>query len=116
MLDCRMGFDELSERGATIGSGAIVVMDREMQVWDMLNSILRFFEHESCGKCVPCRVGSKHLLRLMQDIRNTGTGKDTLTGMLVEQAGIMEKTSLCPLGMSHIMPVRTAVHYFPDLL
>ena len=115
MLDTGMGYDILREKGATLGSGAIIVMDESMSIWEMLNSILRFFAHESCGKCVPCRVGSKQLLLLMQEIKRPDNGKEMLAGRLIEQAEIMEKTSLCPLGQSHIMPVRTAVRYFPGL-
>ena len=115
MLDTGMGYDVLKEKGATLGSGAIIVMDQGMSIWEMLNSILRFFAHESCGKCVPCRVGSKQLLLLMQQIKNNGADAEELCGRLVMQAEMMEKTSLCPLGQSHIMPVRTAVRYFPDL-
>ncbi|MGF1587353.1 MAG: NADH-quinone oxidoreductase subunit F [Bacteroidales bacterium] len=113
MLDCETGFDKLKERGATLGSGAIIVMDTEMPVWDMLYSILRFFEHESCGKCVPCRVGSRQLLMIMQQIK-TSENSSGLKADLIKQAGIMEQTSLCPLGQSHILPIRSALHYFYD--
>lgn len=116
MLDTGMGYDLLKEKGATLGSGAIIVMDQGMSIWEMLNSILRFFAHESCGKCVPCRIGSKQLLLLMEQIKNNGADTEELCGRLLKQAEMMEKTSLCPLGQSHIMPVRTAVQYFPGLL
>ena len=115
VLDTGMGYDMLREKGATLGSGAVIVIDQGMGIWEMLNSILRFFAHESCGKCVPCRVGSKQLLSIMQQIRESSNGKDMMIKRLIEQAKIMEKTSLCPLGQSHIMPVRSAVRYFPDL-
>lgn len=113
MLDCETGFDKLREKGATLGSGAIIVMDKEMQVWEMLNSILRFFEHESCGKCVPCRVGSRQLLLIMQQIKRS-ENSSRLKEELLEQAMVMEKTSLCPLGQSHILPIRSALRYFYD--
>lgn len=116
MLDCPMGYDELRERGATLGSGAVIVMDTGMQVWEMLNSMLRFFEHESCGKCVPCRAGSRQLLLKMQEIRNGNGGRDMLIDSLNAQAALMEKTSLCPLGQSHILPVKSATAYFRHLL
>lgn len=115
LLDTGMGYDLLKEKGATLGSGSIIVMDDSMSVWEMLNSILRFFAHESCGKCVPCRTGSKHLLLLMEEVKKSGNREEDLNGRLIRQAEIMEKTSMCPLGQSHIMPIRTAVHYFPDL-
>jgi NADH:ubiquinone oxidoreductase subunit F (NADH-binding) len=113
MLDCETGFDKLREKGATLGSGAIIVMDKEMQIWEMLNSILSFFEHESCGKCVPCRVGSRQLLLIMQQIKRS-ENSIRLKEELLEQAMVMEKTSLCPLGQSHIMPIRSALRYFYD--
>jgi NADH-quinone oxidoreductase subunit F len=69
-----------------------------MSIWEMLNSILRFFEHESCGKCVPCRVGSTHLLLLMKQIKNSTGGTGILKDKLVQQAELMERTSLCPSG------------------
>jgi NADH:ubiquinone oxidoreductase subunit F (NADH-binding) len=115
MLDIGMDFDKIREKGATLGSGAIIVMDDTMSVWEMLHSMLRFFEHESCGKCVPCRIGSTHLLKLMQQIKNNNSGKEKLTNELLLQAELMEKTSLCPLGQSHILPVRSAIRYFPGL-
>ena len=114
-LDCRMSFDELREKGAILGSGAIIVMDQTMSIWEMVNSMLRFFEHESCGKCVPCRVGSRHLLHLMQEIRNSTNGTKDLSDKLIEQASLMEKTSLCPLGQSHILPIKSALRLFPGL-
>jgi NADH:ubiquinone oxidoreductase subunit F (NADH-binding) len=115
MLDLGMDYDKLKEHGALLGSGAIIVMDETMSMWEMLNSILRFFEHESCGKCVPCRIGSRHLLLLMQDFKGLGTGKEAVAKKLIQQAEIMEKTSLCPLGQSHILPVRSALRLFPQL-
>jgi NADH:ubiquinone oxidoreductase subunit F (NADH-binding) len=111
MLDSETGFDKLREKGATLGSGAIIVMDKEMQIWEMLYSILRFFEHESCGKCVPCRVGSRQLLLIMEQIKRSENSSN-LKEQLLEQALIMEKTSLCPLGQSHILPIRSALRYF----
>jgi NADH:ubiquinone oxidoreductase subunit F (NADH-binding) len=115
VLDTGMDFDKIKEKGATLGSGAIIVMDDTMSIWDMLYSMLRFFEHESCGKCVPCRIGSHHLLVLMRQIKACSNGKENLANELLRQAELMEKTSLCPLGQSHILPVRSAIRYFPQL-
>ncbi len=115
MLDFGMDYDGIKEKGATLGAGAIIVMDKTMSIWEMLYSILRFFEHESCGKCVPCRVGSTHLLGLMKQIKNSTGGTGILKDRIVQQAELMEKTSLCPLGQSHILPVRSAIRYFPEL-
>ncbi len=115
VLDYSLEYDSFREMGITLGSGAIIVMDESVEIADMLNSILRFFEHESCGKCVPCRAGSRQLLLTMQEIMNGKSGNGGAVKRLVEQAEFMEKTSLCPLGQSHILPIRSAVRFFPDL-
>jgi len=115
VLDYKLEYDSFKEMGITLGSGAVIVMDEKMSIADVLNSILRFFEHESCGKCVPCRVGSGQLLLLMEEIMTGNSVNWEFTGRLVEQALFMEKTSLCPLGQSHILPIRSAIRFFPDL-
>jgi len=65
-LDVGMDFESLQEKDAVLGSGAVIVMDEDKSILDMLHSILRFFGHESCGKCVPCRVGTRHLVMTRQ--------------------------------------------------
>jgi len=107
MLDIIMGYDELKELGLTLGSGAIIVFDEETSVYDILNNILHFFKHESCGKCVPCRIGTTQLLLLMGKIKNADN-RDILYSNLVEQSELMAKTSLCPLGQSPVLPVISA--------
>ncbi len=111
MLDIIMGYDELKELGLTLGSGAIIVFDEETSVYDILNNILHFFKHESCGKCVPCRIGTTQLLLLMGKIKNADN-RDILYSNLVEQSELMAKTSLCPLGQSPVLPVKSAYKYF----
>jgi NADH:ubiquinone oxidoreductase subunit F (NADH-binding) len=116
LLDVRMAFDTLEDQGATLGSGAVIVMGADRSVLDMLHSILRFFAHESCGKCVPCRVGTKQILVQMGRLRGSVGGEDSCIGQLVRQAELMAKSSLCPLGKSPILPIRSAVRYFGDEL
>ncbi|MFA7138573.1 MAG: NADH-ubiquinone oxidoreductase-F iron-sulfur binding region domain-containing protein [Bacteroidales bacterium] len=72
MLDMRPGYDLLREQGLTLGSGAVVVLDEHDSVFGMLDNILHFFSHVSCGKCVPCRIGTKQLLLLMDEIHQSG--------------------------------------------
>jgi len=115
MLDIKMGYDELKEVGLTLGSGAIIVFDQETSVFEILQNILYFFKHESCGKCVPCRVGTSQLVLLMGKIKKSKE-KDFLYENLIEQSALMAKSSLCPLGQSPILPIKSALKYFRNEL
>jgi len=112
MLDVRMDFEDLQEKDAVLGSGAVIVMAEDQSILNMLHSIMRFFEHESCGKCVPCRVGTKHLLMLLNKISNNGQNKRPHIDALLHQSEIMAKTSLCPLGQSPVLAIKSAVRHF----
>ncbi|MBW6478372.1 MAG: NADH-quinone oxidoreductase subunit NuoF, partial [Bacteroidales bacterium] len=70
MLDEKMTYDNLKEKGATLGSGAVIVMAEEDSVYEVLHSCLRFFKHESCGKCVPCRVGTTLMVKDLEKLKN----------------------------------------------
>ena len=113
VLDTPTGYDSLKEKGASLGSGAIIVLSEDNSVNTMLESILEFFKHESCGKCVPCRVGTERLLRMIEDMNNGNEGNFTLDEMVTE-AQYISKTSLCPLGQSPIMPLLSLQRYFKD--
>jgi len=114
VLDTPTGFDSLKEKGAVLGSGAIMVLGDDKSIPMVTQSILDFFRHESCGKCVPCRVGTDRLARMIDEHNNgKSSGKVSLDDMLLE-ADYMAKTSLCPLGQSPIMPLRSLKRYFSD--
>lgn len=115
MLDIPMGYDELKELNLTLGSGAIIVFDDKTQIFDILYNILHFFKHESCGKCVPCRIGTTQLLIIMEKIKNSKE-KSSLLNHLAEQSLLMAKTSLCPLGQSPILPIKSAIRFFENEL
>ncbi len=112
MLDVPIGFDTLKEHGATLGSGAVFVIDSGQSIREILHNILRFFAHESCGKCVPCRVGTKQLLVQLGEDRASEDGSDNTLDELERQARVMARTSLCPLGQSPILPIGSALKYF----
>ncbi len=111
-LGVRMDFESLQEKDAVLGSGAIIVMDADKSISDMLHSILRFFGHESCGKCVPCRVGTRQLLILLEKIIANGDNNGCDIDAMLEQSELMAKTSLCPLGQSPVLPIRSALQHF----
>jgi NADH:ubiquinone oxidoreductase subunit F (NADH-binding) len=114
VLDTQMGFDTLKEKGAVLGSGAIMIMSEDRSIFDMTHSILKFFKHESCGKCVPCRIGTAQLMQLMKQTKENGTDRKVLLDQLLSEAEYMAKTSLCPLGQSPIMPIKSLKQYFEN--
>ncbi|OFX48156.1 MAG: hypothetical protein A2X13_03255 [Bacteroidetes bacterium GWC2_33_15] len=114
VMETPIGFDTLKEKGAVLGSGAIMVMSEERSLFDMLHSILEFFKHESCGKCVPCRIGTSQLLLIMSDSKKTVSERKTILEKLLYEAEYMAKSSLCPLGQSPIIPIRSINQFFND--
>ncbi len=112
MLDIPLAYESFKKFDTTIGSGAVIVIDDKTNLKQMLSSILSFFKHESCGKCIPCRVGTK---LLFDKISNPNFSKDDLDFMLSE-AEYMAKNSLCPLGQSPVLPLKSFVKYFKNYL
>ena len=114
VLDTPMGFDQLKEKGAVLGSGAVIVIGHDRSIPEMTASIMEFFKHESCGKCVPCRVGMSQLVRLVHGKDKAYKKDGGLLDEMVAEAEYMAKTSLCPLGQSPILPLRSLERYFAD--
>ena len=112
-LDVPIDFESLNEAGAIMGSGGLVVMDEE----DCMVSIARFFleftQLESCGKCTFCRLGTKHMLQILEHItQGEGTYEDL--NLLEELAEEIKIGSLCNLGRTAPNPILTTLHYFRD--
>lgn len=112
MLDVPLAYETLKDKGLTLGSGAVIVIREGYPMDELLRGIMRFFKHESCGKCVPCRVGCYQLTELSALL---GSEKGILSQMCRE-AEYMAKTSLCPLGQSPVLPLRSALKYFNEEL
>lgn len=110
MLDVPLAYHTLKEKGAVLGSGAIMIMNKDRSLLDMTRSIMQFFKHESCGKCVPCRVGTTQLVKLIESI-NEKNAEKILVKML-EEAKYMAGTSLCPLGQSPVLPLQSIFDFF----
>ena len=113
LLDVKMDFESLKENKAVLGSGAILVMNEETSIVDMLFSIAKFFAHESCGQCIPCRVGTQQILQIIYRMRQGG-GRAGDAETMLSLAEAMFKSSLCPLGQSLVMPVKSALENFAD--
>jgi len=112
MLDIPLAYETLKVHQATLGSGAVIVIDDKVNLKTMLASILSFFKHESCGKCVPCRIGTTILAEKAK--KEHLTESDLL--WMQTEAEYIAKNSLCPLGQSPILPIRSVVKYFKNEL
>jgi NADH:ubiquinone oxidoreductase subunit F (NADH-binding) len=113
MLDVKMDFHNLAEYKAVLGSGAILVMDDSVNIADMLESIIRFFRHESCGKCIPCSNGNEKLYKSIKAIRKGLADENELDKMIL-LAETMHKTSFCALGQSLLLVVKSAIENFRE--
>ncbi len=113
ILDIPVDYERLSEVGAIMGSGGLVVMDQDTCMVDVARYFLDFTQSESCGKCVPCRLGTKQMLEILTDICK-GNGKPEDLGLLEEIAEAVKAGSLCGLGQTAPNPVLTTLKYFRD--
>ncbi len=112
-LDVAMDFEGLQEDVSVLGSGAILVLDEDASIPELLHGILRFFRHESCGQCAPCRAGMRALVAISERLKSGG-GAESDLDVLLDVVKTMQATSLCPLGQSVILPVKSALEHFGD--
>jgi NADH-quinone oxidoreductase subunit F len=112
-LNVAMDFDGLKDYMAVLGSGSILVLDETVSISELLHGILRFFRHESCGQCAPCRAGTASLVAISERIRS-GRGSEADLELMLRVAETMQAASLCPLGQSVILPVKSALSSFRD--
>jgi len=113
LFDLPVDFDILWEKGSMIGSGGLVVMDERTCMVDVAKYFLKFLQDESCGKCVPCRVGVNRLLEIVNDITE-GRGKPGQMELLEELSDTVVHTALCGLGKTAPNPVLSTLRYFRD--
>ncbi len=112
-LDLPLDFDSLSKVGAIIGSGGLVVMDTKTCMVEVARFFMDFTQKESCGKCVPCREGTKRMLEILNRIVD-GNGEDGDIELLKELGETISKTALCGLGKTAAGPVLSTLKYFED--
>jgi len=113
LFDTPMDYEHLTAVGSIMGSGGVVVMDETTSMVDTARFFIGFTNEESCGKCVPCREGLKHMLMLLDKVL-TGKGTQADLDLLEELSSIIKKTSLCGLGQTAPTPVLTTLKYFKD--
>ena len=110
-LDIPLDFDSLKKVGAMIGSGGLVVMDDSTCMVEVARFFMNFTQNESCGKCVPCREGTKRMLEILERIV-AGQGRDGDIELLEELADTISNTALCGLGKTAPSPVLSTIHSF----
>lgn len=111
LFDLPVDFEELDKAGSMVGSGGMVVMDESTCMVDVAKYFLKFLLDESCGKCVPCRVGLKRMLEIITDITE-GRGTQEKFELLKDTAQTVSIASLCALGKTAPNPVLSTIRYF----
>ena len=112
-LDLPLDFDSLKKVGAMIGSGGLVVMDEDTCMVEVARFFMNFTQNESCGKCVPCREGTRRMLDILEKIV-AGNGEMSDLDTLEQLADTIKSTALCGLGKTAANPVVSTLKYFRD--
>jgi len=112
-FDLRVDYESLAAAGSIMGSGGMVVMDQDTCMVDMARYFLTFTQAESCGKCLPCRLGTHQMLDVLTDIC-AGDGTSADMDLLADLSETVQKGSLCGLGRTAPNPVQTTLRYFKD--
>ncbi len=107
--DIPLDFDTLNEHGCFIGSAAVIVLSEVDSIRDVAINAMKFFEHESCGQCTPCRVGTSKAVKLMQQ-------GEWDTDLMAELSTVMMDASICGLGQAAPNPMNSVITYFPNEL
>jgi NADH-quinone oxidoreductase subunit F len=110
-LDLPVDYESLSAAGSIMGSGGLIVMDEDTCIVDVAKYFLDFIQKESCGKCVPCRVGTRHMVEILDRITHGEGNPDDLLALRT-LGDTIKKGSLCALGGSAPNPVLTTLRYF----
>ncbi|NIM89586.1 MAG: NADH-quinone oxidoreductase subunit NuoF [Candidatus Aminicenantes bacterium] len=114
-IDLKMDFDSLVEAKSMLGSAAIIVIDEETPILEVLKAVAKFYSHESCGQCTPCRIGTSWINKIVKRLVQGKGEQEDLKAILRLANNILGKT-LCPLGDAAAMPISSIVEKFNDEL
>jgi formate dehydrogenase len=107
MADIPLDFGQLEKHGCFVGSHAVVILSDKDDMKDVALNLMRFFEHESCGQCTPCRNGTEKAVSLMQNPQWD-------TALLADLSQVMRDASICGLGQAASNPLQCVIKYFPE--
>jgi bidirectional [NiFe] hydrogenase diaphorase subunit len=113
LLDLPVDYESLQQAGSIMGSGGMIVMDEASNMVDVAKYFMEFCMQESCGKCVPCRVGTAHMFDLLTKIA-AGEAATADLELLERMCDVVKNTSLCGLGMTAPNPVMSTLRYFRE--
>jgi NADH:ubiquinone oxidoreductase subunit F (NADH-binding)/(2Fe-2S) ferredoxin/Pyruvate/2-oxoacid:ferredoxin oxidoreductase delta subunit len=113
LLDQRVDYESLAKAGSIMGSGGMIVMDEDTCMVEVARYFLSFTQDESCGKCTPCREGTRHMHAILEDI-TMGRGREGDIELLEEMGLKVKDASLCGLGSTAPNPVLTTIRYFRE--
>ena len=112
-LDLPLDFDAVRQAGSLLGTAAIVVFADHRDLFDAASSLVRFFRNESCGKCVPCRLGTAQTVTVLEDIQSGKRSSQSLAPIhVLEQT--LQQTSICGLGHVALNPLTSLMEHFPE--
>ena len=114
-IDIKMDVDSLAGRGSMLGSAAIIVIDEDTPMLDVLNSVTKFYSHESCGQCTPCRIGTAWIHKIIKRMC-AGHGEKDDVDELVRLASNIKGKTLCPMGDAASMPILSLAQKFKQEL
>jgi len=112
-LDIPIDYERVKEAGSIIGSGGMIVLDEDTCMVNIARYFMDFIQDESCGQCVPCRIGTRRMLEILERITR-GKGEETDIEKLEKLAGVIKETSLCGLGKTAPNPVYSTLKYFKE--
>lgn len=110
-VDVLMSFEDLEAAGSALGTGAVIVMDETTCIVEAARRLSKFFAHESCGKCTPCRIGSQRIFEILTRITRGAGQSGDIERLLALVEGI-DGNTFCPMGSALVNPVRSAVEHF----
>jgi len=110
-LNTTIDYDSLVQHGAIMGSGGLICADEDTCMVDMARFFMDFVQDESCGKCIPCRIGTKRMLEILERITR-GEGKEGDIDILIELGNSIKESAICGLGQTAPNPVLSTIKYF----
>jgi NADH-quinone oxidoreductase subunit F len=113
-LDMPMDYGTLAKNGSMLGTGGVIVIPREKCIVNALYNLVRFYAHESCGKCTPCREGVGHWLPQMYKKLVDGLGRPSDVDLIEDVVGNIKGTAFCPLADACVLPVQASLKWFRD--
>jgi NADH:ubiquinone oxidoreductase subunit F (NADH-binding) len=110
--DTPLDFDAMQAAGSMLGTGAVIVIGRRHNLFELATNIVRFFRNESCGKCVPCRIGSEQAVSILESVH--GGESPSKLDVLPELGATLEQTSICGLGQVALNPFLSLLSNVPE--